>query len=366
MTNPWDLRPFIEEDMDGLVELCQAQPGKAARINAEYIHWQRNENPAGQAQVGIAYANDIKKVVGVLWFVPLRVQVGEEIVLGSQSLYALVHSDYRGQGIFTGLARLCYENILKQGVQFSYGFPNPNSYPPFIKRLGWQHIGDARLYLRPLNLPRLISRRYGEGMIFRTLGYVSQMTGRVIFHPKSINQTATPFTISEIQPNNPLLDEFWESIKHKYPVMLVRDTDFLNWRYGKIPERRYRLWAAIHKGEMVGLVIFRDVIIQGIACGMIVDFLVEPTPLGHQSGEILIQEAIHHFESQDLDLVGCMMLSHSEETRLLARQGFILCPTWLQPQPIPVILKANVEISGKILLNDIRAWFLTMGDYDVV
>lgn len=366
MKKTWKLTLFQDEDMDGLVDLCQLQAGKAGVITTEYIDWQLNKNPAGQAQVAVAKETTTGKILGVVWFMPLRVQFENEIVPGSQSLYALVHEDYRRQGILTGMAPICRERLRQEGVRFSYGFPNPNSYQPYVRKFGWVDIGDANLYLRPLNIKRLITNRYGHGIFQWVLATTGQATKKIIFRPKSLRRDVDQLSISEVQTFDPLLDDFWQRVKGKYPVMLVRDTTFLDWRYKQVPDRSYIFMAAKHRGRIVAYIVLRDVTIEGIPCGMVVDFLVESTSEGHLAGKALVHKALSCFEQEDLDLAGCLMLPGVEETKLLVDQGFVKCPSWLLPQPFPILLQADKDAPRRDMLSDLSSWFLTMGDYDAV
>jgi len=264
------------------------------------------------------------------------------------------------------MAPICRERLRRQGVQFSYGFPNPNSYQPYVRQFGWIDIGDAHLYLRPLNVKRLISHRFGHGFFQWVLATAGGAAKRILFHPKSIKNEADQLSISEVQTVDPLLDDFWQRVRGKYPVMLVRDTTFLDWRYKQVPDRSYIFMAAKHRGSIVAYIVLRYVTIEGIPCGMVVDFLVEPTSEGRQAGRALLHKALNRFEQDDLELAGCLMLPGVEEIKLLVNQGFVKCPTWLLPQQFPVLLQVDKDAPRRSLLSDISSWFLTMGDYDAV
>ena len=41
----------------------------------------------------------------------------------------MTHPDYQGQGVFTKLAKACYDITAIDGYRVLYGFPNPYSYP---------------------------------------------------------------------------------------------------------------------------------------------------------------------------------------------------------------------------------------------
>lgn len=366
MTPTWHIVPYTDGDTDELVALSQLQPGKAAAITAEYVRWQHTANPAGLALVALAKETASGRIIGVVWLVPLRVQVGDEVRLGSQTLYALVHPDYRGQGIFSRLEPFCYERAQRLGVQFSYGFPNPNSYPPMVHRLGWADIGRARLLVRPLNIGCLITHRLRRGVFHQVLATVGRAGGRFVFRPRPLRPDPAQMVITEADTEDGAFDDFWRRVRGKYPVMVVRDTGFLHWRYTQIPERKYLVLAARQGGLIVAYIVLRCVTIEGIACGMVVDFLVEPTERGRLAGELLLHSAAVHFQHNDVDLAGCLMLPGAEEISLLRRQGYVLCPSRLQPQPFPVILRANEGVPGWHMLHDIRCWFLTMGDFDAV
>ena len=366
MKKTWDLKLFQDEDIDGLVELCQLQAGKSGVITADYINWQYNKNPAGQAQVAVAKQTTTGKILGVVWFMPLRIQFENQVVLGSQSLYALVHPDYRRQGILSGMAPICSERLRQQGVKFTYGFPNPNSYYPYVKRFGWVDVGDAHLYLRPLNVERLIAQRYGHGPIQWALAAAGQTAKELIFRPKSPGDGVDQLSISEVQTSDPLLDDFWQRVRGKYPLMLVRDSTFLDWRYTQVPDRSYVFLAAKHRGIIVAYIVLRHVTIEEIPCGIVVDFLVESTPIGRIAGKALLQTALRRFEDMNLDLAGCLMLPGVEEIELLVNQGFVKCPTWLLPQPLHILMHIDKDAPSRDMLGDLNSWFLTMGDYDAV
>jgi GNAT superfamily N-acetyltransferase len=362
----WQLESFSEADTEELVELCQAQAGKAAAVSSEYIRWQHRANPAGLAQVGLAKEKGSTRIIGVLWLMPMLFQLNGQVVLGSQSMYALVHPDFRRQGIFSALVNFCDEAGRQQGYRFSYGFPNPNSFPGFVNHLRWSAIGQARLFIRPVNTKRLIQRRFGSGMIQEAIAPVATTAEHLLFQPRWLSSDANQITVQEIDTQDTALDDFWSRVRNKYPVMVVRDTRFLEWRYRQIPDRHYQLWAAREHGDIVAIIALRCVSIKSIACGMLVDFLVEGSERGKLGGEKLIQHATDYFQQQNMDLAGCLMLPHVDEISALRHQGYLTCPGALQPQPFHVIFHMLDGRQPPGSLSDLGSWFLTMGDFDAV
>ena len=100
--------------------------------------------------------------------------------------------------------------------------------------------------------------------------------------------------------------------------------------------------------------------------GMIVDLLVEPTQQGEQAAQALVAEATSSFIEKGMRLAGGFMLPTSKEFQALRRQGYWVCPKRLEPQPFPFTVNSHSDKAPGSLLQDLRCWHFTMGDYDVV
>ena len=81
---------------------------------------------------------------------PMRVRLGDRDLLAGQSGDTMTHPDHRGRGLFTKLGRATYDDARGSGIDFVFGFPNSNSYPGFVKHLGWTHVRTMRSYSLPV------------------------------------------------------------------------------------------------------------------------------------------------------------------------------------------------------------------------
>jgi hypothetical protein len=100
----------------------------------------------GLKHVGfIAYsaANEPAAYYGVF---PMKAQFSGREILVAQSGDTMTHPNHRGKGLFITLAKMSYELAKNSGVEFIFGFPNDNSYPGFVKKLGWTHYGNINNY----------------------------------------------------------------------------------------------------------------------------------------------------------------------------------------------------------------------------
>jgi ribosomal protein S18 acetylase RimI-like enzyme len=158
---------------------------------------------------------------------------------------------------------------------------------------------------------------------------------------------------------------FWDRVQHRFPVMVVRDPSYLNWRFAGVPTRKYTTFAAKSEDEIRGFIVLRDAPLGQFSAGLIAELVVEASAEGRAAGRLLIDKAYSYFEDQDLDMLASLALRHTDEFRLLRSRGFWVSPKFLEPRPFRLVVRCHdEERSPSRLAYDLRNWFVTMGDYD--
>jgi hypothetical protein len=116
-------------------------------LNLEAFIKKQHTTDFGDAYVGfIAY--DENNIPAAFYGVyPCKIEYKGTLYLAAQSGDTMTHSDHTGKGLFTMLALKTYEYCKENGFHCVFGFPNENSFPGFIKRLGWSHFDDLTPYL---------------------------------------------------------------------------------------------------------------------------------------------------------------------------------------------------------------------------
>lgn len=113
--------------------------GSGMNGGVEFLNWQYNQNPAGQAVGYNAYFDGL--LIAHYAAIPLRAKVFGEAVFGYLSINTRTDPEHQGQGLFTRLAESTYSDIEKIGGEFVVGVANENSVHGFTKKLGFQHVG---------------------------------------------------------------------------------------------------------------------------------------------------------------------------------------------------------------------------------
>jgi len=366
----WKAFKYQPENLDETIEMTHEYYGDSWISDSGYLKWQYEANPAGPAIIRLARDVESDQLAGQYVVIPMRFKGYGELINGTLSLNTLTRQIYGGQGIFTGLAKAVYEDCSEQGALFCYGFPNPNSYPGFTKKLGFTDLGSVPLLLRPLNTKALVRKKLGALLASLSLPFHFFYK---VKDPLDDRYEVHPLTTSNLSEMN----AFWAKVQDKYPIMGIRDADYLRWRYFDIPLRDYQVYGVRQRNcsELLGYIVGRCTEIADMSSGMIVDFLVDAKHPA--AGNYLVNTLLRFFVDGNMDLAGSLMMSHTEEARILKANGFFTCPKFLEPQPFPVVyrrvgpLKKVTVNEGKTEMNNdpflnINQWFLTMGDYDVI
>ena len=223
----WTIRPGTAEDGEALRELFAVVFG-AERGSAQHA-WKFDANPAGPPV--LAVAEDAGRLVGQYALWPQRLRLGTEVVQAAQSLDTMTHPDYRGQGMFTVLAKEAMGYAEERGIEVLFGFPNSASYPGFVTKLDWDHVVDVPNWTRVL-------RPSGHARVPGWAGPVTDAGARLL--PKG----ASADRARRIDSDPELLSGLAGQAHGKGVVGVDRAPDYLAWRFDAASERDYQ-WLAV-------------------------------------------------------------------------------------------------------------------------
>lgn len=352
-------------DCEELAALAQEFYGDADISRPDFLRWQYIENPAGRA-IGYAARKEDNAAIGQYVVIPQNIYLRGRIVSGSLSLNTLTRPEYAGQGIFTALARETYRACIERQVCLTYGFPNRNSYYGFINKLGFQDIGSLNVYLYPLDIAKLAEKKVGMPRLGKFLCAV--LRPQDLFF-KMKRPDYKDIAVKEIKEFEESYEDFWSVYKDYYSVILWKNKEYMNWRYMRVPGRKYLAYLAVNpeNDEIQGCIVTRIEDMLGLRVGLIVDFMLKRSSGGQQAGRCLLWKAIGFLKENGAEMVMGLFSPQAKEKEILREQRFVRCPERFLPQPVPVILKTHlpVEEDPEREIERISAWFLTLGDYDV-
>lgn len=357
----WKAIEYSAEHFDEMVEMAREQYGEENDIaNADFLQHQYFENPAGNALLELAWDEENGTLAGqyVAW--PMRYLInGISSVRCMHALNILTREKYRGQGIFPGLAERVYTHAEQEGILFCYGTPNPNSFSGYVNKQSFHQICAMPLYLRPIQPAKMVREFTGSSL----LGAMASPSN-LLFRVKRPTGQSEYQVVQLTHENLELVDTFWRSVAGKYPIMNIRDQQFVSFRYLDMPRRTYHPFFILKNGVPVAWAVGRVMEVAGMQCGMLADFLFVD---GEQdAADLLISYMLWHLKENGASVAGSLMLQHTQEAKLLKKKGFFRCPKKMEPQPFPLIIRAfDKKFEEKGILQA-ENWFFTMGDYDVI
>ena len=347
-----------QSHLDELVSLARIEYGDAEMSNKAYLRWQYVENPAGKAIVVVARA-DNGALAGQYVVIPLDFRLDGQLGKGSLSLNTLTHPDYRGQGLFTKMANETYDVCKSEGLNITLGFPNKNSYPGFVRKLQFQHIGNATVMFRPLrpiailrHLPKLRSApKYASPKCLIQSSQIPSDKGGLSVTELCLDSDADAY------------DAMISTQRH--PNFCVsRGAFFARWRYNAIPTRQYRAFKVDGCKEMLATCVVRQRRVKGIECVFIVDLQLGHDTAAEPAAHMLIQSVLSFYRSAGVALAGILVNKGTILYKLSKSLWFRPMPSRLLPHDAPIIVRRNAPTLGDEMF-DIRQWDFAFGDYDV-
>ena len=221
----YQVRPYQPGDEKGILQLfnevfAEGDENFQSRTLAQW-RWEYQENPAGR-QVMIA-VTDTGRVIAHYACLPAAVNVRGERCIAGQGVDSMVHPDYRRglkrEGPFLAVARAYFERWGNARVcAYGFGYPNKRAF----------RIGVRVLKYVPVFQP------------------IPTLYRNFFDHPHDDDvapEAVGRANVVEIDQFGEEFDQLWEKLAAHYPFAFIRDSQYLNWRYGQSPELTYRRFA---------------------------------------------------------------------------------------------------------------------------
>jgi len=354
----YTIRPYREGDEFGIIKLFKVVFQKdydIARWN-----WLYRDNPVGIKTIMVA-ENHQGEIIAHYAVCPIRIIIDKEQKLGTVSLDTMVHPEYQGLGLFTKLASRLYESIASQGMILTYGFPNKNSFHGFTKKLFWSDLTDnLQIYVRVLRVDRFLQNHL-KPQILSSLG--CPIAKNVIGAFNRIKKVEKPKVFKSLHCDNisDNIDELWNRTISNTHISVIRNKDYLTWRYLQNPGDKYHVINTYDKQTLVGCAILKILERFGLKIGFIAEILTDPSK--PESINELLLESMSYYEEQGVDMVACLSLEKMTLNARLKKNGFIRVPKIAYPQDFHFCILAH---DNKEYITNSDNWIISWGDNDVI
>ncbi|KAB2959730.1 MAG: GNAT family N-acetyltransferase [Candidatus Methylomirabilis oxygeniifera] len=324
------IRPYQAGDELRILDLFRRVFG--VERSCEHWRWKFRDNPAGSYVLRVAETQD-GRLVGQYALLPVRTRWGHETVTFIQVIDVMVDPHYRmglkRPGLFSVLAEQSVMAFLRGGLALiGYGFPTPEAL-----RIGARAVGYHPLH----PIQRLV----------KDLTVASRPRS---FRPWSVRCER----VARFGDNVEML---WRRCASSFDIAVIRDAEYLNWRYADCPDVAYTMvaagqpWSGILSGAAVLRMGWAD---QPIAC--LADWLVPPDATS--TAERLLAHCEALAREAGMERLSAWFPQHAWPYRFLCEHGYRVEPTIYHLVALATDPMADLE-----RVRD--RWYYTMGDSDI-
>jgi len=349
----WVVREGDEKDLKGILSLRKIVFGEMEKdkLDERFWRWEFMEGPDGKAFIYIV--EDGNRVIGHFADIPRRFSVQGEAVLGTLSLDLMVHPDYWRRGIFAAMGRYGAQRVKQENGLFMTAFPIRLETIQGLKKIGWKEVVKLPVLVYPIRFSGIVNRYLHFLPLSFLIGGGVRLFYNIFFQTKKRDEFKE-IQIEEMQKLDDPFQHFWHNALSLYPIMGIRDRNYMAWRYFQHPTRTYTVYRAMRRGEMRGFIVLRKVDLLKFKSAVIVDLLA----LDENVLIALAREGILYSQRERVDLLGFMVPKFHPYYKLFRQCGFL-------PSLKTFLFMIHPHKEEKVLL-DPEAWYVNWGDTDVI
>jgi hypothetical protein len=126
----------------------------------------------------------------------------------------------------------------------------------------------------------------------------------------------------EIQRFNEDINGFSESVKNYYNYVIVKNQEYLNWRYCENRGGSYVIYLARDNEKILGFIVLRiNVFKDDYPRGYIVDMLALPKRLDVMNA--LVNDSVLFFNNKKVNIISCQIVRSHPYEKILKKHGFV-------------------------------------------
>jgi GNAT superfamily N-acetyltransferase len=349
----WKVRDGNEKDMEEILSLRRDAFGETEKdkLDPRFWQWEFMEGPDGRALIYIV--EDRNKIVGHFADIPRRFIVEGEVVLGTLSLDLMVHHDYWRRGIFQAMGKYGAQRVKQKNVLFLTAFPIRLETIQGLKKIGWKEVVELPVLVYPIKFSGIVNRYLHFSPLGVFIGGMARFFYFLLYGLERRKEIGG-VEIEKVGVLDEPFDGFWQKALSLYPILGIRNRNYLTWRYFKHPTRDYVIYRAIRNGEMRGYIVLRKVELLNFNSTVIVDLLA----LDEGALKALVKTGIQHSQQEGVDLVGLIVPQGHLYYKILRKMGFL-------PSFKKFLFMVYPNSDNEMILSP-EKWYVNWGDTDVI
>jgi len=325
-------------------------------ISKAHYNW-KFHSKKGEMKSAEYTANSEEGILGYYAAIPYQYRFSGTIVNAAMVCDVMTGVKARGKGIFTKLGIYSTDEFAKQGFDFTTGYPIRKEVIPGHIKAGWEINFELPLYGRFIKFDSFLKKK-GVAFLAPFLNFFLNCFTALfnfILLPRNSRLKLETFSSSSIDSIDGLCS-FYAEWGTEIEISLIKDLDFLKWRLGA-PEKSYFISTLRDENKIVGVLIAREVLKEGVPCMGILDISLLKTHYSYSN--FLTNEIINVAKKNDKEMLLVMMSKSWFKKYKLFHNIFIKTPFKFYL----IVKQLNAAINSEILKNE-KNWHLMWIDSD--
>jgi NAD(P)-dependent dehydrogenase (short-subunit alcohol dehydrogenase family)/acyl carrier protein len=291
------------------------------------------------------------RIVGHMGSIPVKLQVGREVVETGWLVDTMVSDEHRSRGLGSRLMVEAHED-----QPFSLSLGQTAEMREIQLRLGWQRVAPlqiAQYLIRPENVLR--------GKLPRPAAMAAGLGLRATAAVRGLVRSQHKWCVTEIERFGEAHDRLWQAVAPTIGCGVVRDASYLNWKYVDQPGQRFVRLEMVEDGALaaVAVLVLREPdSAYKYRRALLVD-LVAPLD-GTEQLQNAIRSAVDAAARNQADALVCMHVG-PQLTRALKACGFAM----RRPERELLVDATSMPPTLRARLLDGTQWLVTQGDSDI-
>ena len=217
------------------------------------------------------------RIIGCWHRIPQKIKYSETVTFAGQGVDVAVHPDFQGRRISLKLLEITFDISKKNDVSMSLGInTHPKLRKSAMKRgvkniatlLGMIKIDDVDLHCDMMKYKHNFIKKYGYYM-FKTINKIRKLK---VFHKY---ESVQDFYTDNTYNFDARIDDFWCEIEKEFDFIVIKNKEYLNWRYCDPRGGKYVIKQAVYDDHVLGYSVLRfNERVKDYPIGYIVDLLV--------------------------------------------------------------------------------------------
>ncbi|HNB51964.1 MAG TPA: GNAT family N-acetyltransferase [Anaerolineales bacterium] len=242
---PYSLRGYTPGDEEALVQLFNRAYGKS--VSQAYWRWKIKGYPSEVENVWLAF--DGPRAIFQYAGLPLRYHLGGQVRTGMVGADAMTDPDYRRNGLLTRGSQHAFEIWRHAGVAFNIGLPNER-WGSRQEALGWKPLFILQWMFYPLWPEAMLARKLKWPFLRKSRFFAKRwIARRVATNPNLQLEAVTQADVT--------FDQLWTKIRDGFHFSVIRDRQWIQWRYLDSPIFPYRVLTARAGNDLLGYAVYR-------------------------------------------------------------------------------------------------------------